>query len=82
VSPVLCDCEALVVPTFRHLGQHFLKPSDVADISVSMVPHFVRVWGCRTLKQRDSQKVGDDRGSRVAVVPALMYCTVLQDKEI
>jgi hypothetical protein len=39
-----------------------------------------RVWGCWTLAK--AQKVGDDRVSRVAVVSALMYCTVLQDKEI
>lgn len=45
VAPVLCDCEALVVPRFRHLGQHFLKPSDVANISISIVLHLVQSVG-------------------------------------
>jgi len=45
VSPVLCDCETLVVPRFRHLGQHFLKPSDVANIFISMALHFVQSVG-------------------------------------
>lgn len=34
-SHVLCDCEALPALRVRHLGQHFLKPSDFDDISVS-----------------------------------------------
>ena len=44
-SHVLCDCEALAVSRLRHLGHHFLKPGDFADISVSKVLHF-GVWGC------------------------------------
>ena len=34
-------CDALEVATFRHLGHHFLKPGDFADISLSKVLHFV-----------------------------------------
>jgi hypothetical protein len=34
-SRVFCDCEALVVLRFRHLGHPFLKPGDSADISIS-----------------------------------------------
>ena len=30
-----CACEALGVLRFRYLGLHFLKPGDIADISVS-----------------------------------------------
>jgi len=36
-SYILCDYEPLPVLGFRHLGHHFLKPSDFADISVSKV---------------------------------------------
>jgi hypothetical protein len=36
-SHVLCDCEALPALKVRHRGQHFEKPSDFDDISVSRV---------------------------------------------
>jgi len=36
---VLHDCEAFAVVRCRHLGRHFLKPGDFADISVSSVLH-------------------------------------------
>jgi len=38
-SHFLCDCEALVVLRFRHLGHHFLKLGGFANISVSKVLH-------------------------------------------
>jgi len=41
VSLFLCACEALAVLRFRHLRQHFLKPEDFEDISVSRILHFV-----------------------------------------
>ena len=45
VSHVLCDCEALIVLRFRHLGRHFLQPSDFDDISVGKILQFVQsVW--------------------------------------
>jgi hypothetical protein len=44
-SHVLYDCEALVVLISRHLGHHFLKPGDFADISVTKVLHFVQGAG-------------------------------------
>jgi hypothetical protein len=40
---VLCDCEPLA--TLGHLGQHFLKPDDFGNISVSRVLHFVQDVG-------------------------------------
>jgi hypothetical protein len=42
---VLWDCEALAVLGFSHVDHHFLKPGDFADISVSMVLHFVQSEG-------------------------------------
>ena len=41
-SHVLCDCEAQEVLRFRHVGHHFLKPGDFADISISKVLYFVQ----------------------------------------
>jgi hypothetical protein len=32
--------------TVRHLGHHFLKPDDFANISISKVLNSVEVWGC------------------------------------
>jgi hypothetical protein len=42
-SRVLCDCEALAVLGYRHLGHHFLKPGDFADITSSKC--FVQIAG-------------------------------------
>jgi len=41
-SDVLCNCEATATLRFRHLGQHFMKPGDFEDISVSRKLHFVQ----------------------------------------
>jgi len=41
VSNVLFDWEALYRFRFRHLGQHFMKPGDLEEISVSRMLHFV-----------------------------------------
>jgi len=37
--------QALPVLRFRLLGHHFLKPGDLAEISVSKVLHFVQSAG-------------------------------------
>ena len=37
VSDVLWNCEALITLRFKHLGQHFMKPGDFEDISVSRI---------------------------------------------
>jgi len=34
-SHVLCDCEAQAVLRFKHLGHHFLKQGDFANICIS-----------------------------------------------
>lgn len=44
-SHVLCDYEALAALRFRYLGQHFLKPGDFDDISISRVLYFVPSLG-------------------------------------
>jgi hypothetical protein len=41
-SQILCDCEPLGLLRFRHLGHHFLKPGDFADIYVSNLLHFIQ----------------------------------------
>ena len=40
-----CDCEALAALRFKHLGQHFMKPGDLEEISVSRILHFVQSVG-------------------------------------
>jgi hypothetical protein len=42
---VPCACEALASLRFRHLGCHFMKPSDFEDISFSKVLHFIQGAG-------------------------------------
>jgi hypothetical protein len=42
---VLCACEALAVLRFRHLRQHFLKPEDFEDTSISRILHLVHSAG-------------------------------------
>jgi hypothetical protein len=36
------SCEALAEFRFWHLGQHFVKPGDFEDISVSRILHFIQ----------------------------------------
>jgi hypothetical protein len=38
---VFCDYEALAALGFRHVGQHFVKPGDLEEISVSRKLHVV-----------------------------------------
>ena len=35
-----------------------------------------KVWGSWMLQQRVAQKIGNNQGTRVTVVPALVYCTL------
>jgi hypothetical protein len=53
---VLCACEALAVLRFRHLGHHFLKPGDFADISVSKVLHFAHSAGLLNAEAKEFTK--------------------------
>ena len=41
----LCDCEAEAALTFRHLGQHFMKPGDLEENSVSKILHLIQGAG-------------------------------------
>jgi hypothetical protein len=41
-SRVLCNCQALAALRFRHLGQHFMKPGDLEEMSVSRILRFVQ----------------------------------------
>jgi len=45
VSHILCNCEAMATLWFRHLGQHFMKPGDFEDISISRILHLVQWAG-------------------------------------
>jgi len=38
-SHILCDGEAVATLRFRHLGQHFMKPSNTEDIHIGRIPH-------------------------------------------
>jgi hypothetical protein len=42
---ILCDCEAIAYLRFRHLGQHFLEPSDYYDAPINRALHFIRSVG-------------------------------------
>jgi hypothetical protein len=44
-SRVLCGCEAQEAKKFRQMSQHFLKPVDFGDISVSGILNFVQRAG-------------------------------------
>jgi hypothetical protein len=62
---VLCDCEALAVLKFRHLGNNFLKPDDFADVSVNKILHFVPKCGtAECFSKTVAQKIGNGRGGR------------------
>jgi hypothetical protein len=61
-SPVLCDCEALAVLRFRHLGHHLLKLGDFADNSVTKVLHFV--WSAGLLNVQAKGCTKDRKWSR------------------
>ena len=41
-SCVLCDCDASATFGFRLLGQHFMKPTDLEEVSVSWILHIVQ----------------------------------------
>lgn len=54
-SHILCDCKALAVLRFMHLGHYFLQWGDFVDISVRKVLHFI--WCCWMLKQRAALQI-------------------------
>lgn len=44
-SYVLCDSETLATLRFRHLDQHFMKPGNLEEISISRILHLFKVQG-------------------------------------
>jgi hypothetical protein len=55
-SHVHCDCKALAVLRFRHLGRHFLKPGAFADTTVSKVLHFFKLYGAAECLNKGLQR--------------------------
>jgi hypothetical protein len=39
---ILCHCQVSATLRFRHLSQHFMKPGDLQDISISRTLHFAQ----------------------------------------
>lgn len=64
-SHVPCDWEALTAFRFRHLGQHFLKPSDFVQMAAECV------------SQRAAQNFDHGPSARVTLVPTLMYSVLV-----
>jgi len=54
-----------------------LKPADCNDISISMVLHFVQSVGQLNASAKVCTEDWKRSGTRVTVVPALLYCTLL-----
>ena len=78
-SLVLCGCEALAVFRFRHLRQHFLKPGDFEDISVSRILHFFPEFAAaKCVSKRAAQKTENGLSVRVIMKPALMIFSTLK----
>jgi hypothetical protein len=55
-SCVLGHCDALVALRFRHLGEHFLKPGNSDNISISRILHFVHSAGLLNALQKSCTK--------------------------
>ena len=74
ICPLCCD--ALTTLRFRHLGHHFLKPRDFADISVSKTLYLLQNMGQLNYWAKDcikGQKWSRKKGN---AVPYLMYSTL------
>ena len=70
----VCNYGALALLIFRHLGHHFLKPGDFADIALSSLLHFVQ--SMRLLNAKDCTKQWKRPGTWVASLSTLMYSTL------
>ena len=72
-SHVLCNCEALVTLRFRNLGQHFMKPGDFQDISVSRILHaFQKRGAAQCVSKRAPRKVNNSQTAQVTTMPSLI----------
>ena len=74
---VLCDCMALAVLRFRHLGHYCLKPHEVADISVSNV-QLLSAWAKGFKKERKQSRRKDHCGACLHVI-TVSYCVLMRD---
>lgn len=72
-----CDCEALVVLWFRHLGCHCLKSGEVANISISKILRFVESEGLLNAYATDSTKNKKQPRWKVYCHAHLMYSFLL-----
>jgi hypothetical protein len=73
-SHFLCNWDALVTLSFRHLGQCFVKSGDSEDISGNGAANFLNI--------RAAQKIIYGRSAWVTALPALLFysfvfCSVL-----
>ena len=60
-----CDCEALVALRFRHLGQHFMKPGDLEEISISNTALCSRCRAAKCMNMRAAQRIKYGRSAQV-----------------
>jgi len=70
-SHVLCDCAALATVRFRQLGQHYMIPGDLTDISIRRIPHFVQGVGLH--KKFTMAKV---HGSLQCPPTGMLFCSI------
>jgi hypothetical protein len=74
---ILCDCEAIVYLSFRHLGQFFMEPTAYYDVPINKVLHFTQRIDKELFKNGT-----DIRSSKVTVLgpdyygPPLMHAFI------
>jgi len=56
-SNVLCDCETLSTLRFRHMDQHFMKPGNLEEISVSRILHLSKSVVAKCMNVRAALKI-------------------------
>jgi len=68
------DCEALNIFRFRHLGQHFVKPGALEEISVSRMLHCLKCKAAKSTNKSDAKKikVWSKCTGQVTIVPVLL----------
>jgi len=71
ICPLCCD--ALTTLQFRHLGHHFLKPGDFADISVSKTLYLLQNIGQLNYRAKECTKGQKWSCKKGNTVPYQMY---------
>jgi len=56
-SHVLCDCETLATLRFRHMDQHFMKPGNLEEISISRILHLSKSVAAKCMNIRAALKI-------------------------